>query len=82
MKKHLQGIMKKNNTWNIRRLDNETIIPATQWPSVLYSAWATVVVSVSYCGYAPELVWIAYNIHLNQIRQFSYKISYKGLVLS
>ena len=26
----------KNNTWNIRHLFNETIIPATQQPSVLY----------------------------------------------
>ena len=28
-------IMKKNNTWNIRRLVNETIVTSTQQPSVL-----------------------------------------------
>ena len=31
------------------------------------------VVLVSYCGYAPELVWIVYNVNLNQIREFHYK---------
>ena len=32
----LQEIMKKDNTWNIRRLVNETIVPSTQRPSILY----------------------------------------------
>ena len=30
MQRILQGIMKKNNTWNIRRLVNESFDPATQ----------------------------------------------------
>ena len=30
----LQEIMKKNNTCNIRRLVNETIVPSTHRPSV------------------------------------------------
>ena len=33
----LQEIMKKNNnTWNIRRLVDESLVPVTQRPSVLY----------------------------------------------
>ena len=32
----LQEIVKKNNTWNIRRLVNETIVQSTQQTSVLY----------------------------------------------
>ena len=32
----LQEIMKKNNTWTIRQLENETIVPSTQRPSILY----------------------------------------------
>ena len=32
----LQEILKKNNTWNIRRLVNESFVQATQQTSVLY----------------------------------------------
>jgi hypothetical protein len=32
----LQEIIKKNNTWNIRRLVNQSFGPSTQQPSVLY----------------------------------------------
>ena len=32
----LQEIMEKNDTWNIRRLVNEMIVPVTQQPSVLH----------------------------------------------
>ena len=32
----LQEIMKKNTTWNIRRLVDKTIVPWTQRPSILY----------------------------------------------
>ena len=32
----LQEIMKKNNTWNIRRLVAESFVPSTHGPSVLY----------------------------------------------
>ena len=33
----LQEIMKKNNTWNIRHLVDETIVPSTQQLTVLFS---------------------------------------------
>ena len=33
MQSILQEIMKKNNTWNIRRLVDELFVPATQRPS-------------------------------------------------
>ena len=36
MQRFLQEIMKKNNTWNIRRLVDESFVPATQRPSVLH----------------------------------------------
>ena len=36
MQSILQEIMKKNNTWNIRRLVDELFVPATQRPSILY----------------------------------------------
>ena len=32
----LQEIIKKNNTWNIRGLDDKSFVPATQRTSVLY----------------------------------------------
>ena len=32
----LHEIMKKNNTWNMRRLVDESFVPATQQASVLY----------------------------------------------
>ena len=34
--KNFENNYEKNNTWNIRRLVNETIIPSSQRPSVLY----------------------------------------------
>ena len=35
-KEFFKKLWKKNSTWNIRRLVNETIVPSTQQPSVLY----------------------------------------------
>ena len=32
----LQEIMKKNNTWNIRRLVDDSFVPSSKQPSVLY----------------------------------------------
>ena len=32
----LQKIMKKNITWNIRRLDDDSFVPSSKRPSVLY----------------------------------------------
>ena len=32
----LQEIMKKNNTWNIRRLVDDSFVPSFKQPSVLY----------------------------------------------
>ena len=32
----LQEIMEKNNTWNTRPLVDESFVPLTQWPTVLY----------------------------------------------
>ena len=33
----LQEVMKKNNTWNIRHLVDNSFVPLSKWPSVLYS---------------------------------------------
>jgi hypothetical protein len=32
----LEEIMKKNNTWNIRRLIDDSFVPSSKRPSLLY----------------------------------------------
>ena len=36
MQRILQEIMKKNNTWNIRRLVDDSFVPSSKQPNVLY----------------------------------------------
>ena len=52
--------MKKNNTWNIRHLVNETIVPLTQRPSVLYwrlSDFRCILGQISQMGFRLYAFW-------------------------
>ena len=61
MQRFLQENMKKNNTWNIRRLVDESFVPANQWSSVLY--WR--LSYFSWCNQINTKAWnsISVNTH-------------------
>ena len=64
----LQEIMKKNNTWTIRRWDNRMIIPSTQQPSVLY--WKQRCRTLSWCCLSWESMMLAFQLRTYTLYPF------------
>ena len=59
-KKFARNYEKKHNAWNIRQWDNETIIPSSQRPSILYQrerCW-----TLSCCCLAWKSMMLAYQL--------------------
>ena len=57
----LQEILKKNNTWNIRRLVNDSFVPSSKRPSVLYCKLTDLRIQMRVCkDFDPTVVCYTY----------------------
>ena len=72
LKRFMQRIMKKNKTWNIRRLVDETIIPSTQQPSVLYWRLSDFL-STDHQILTALFFWTEMPLHLQDASDLSFK---------